>query len=554
MLLSTKFSTHGDAGVGANMAAAAQGDGGAGFKPGDPFNPYKQFAGVYIPEPVCKFRGLTPGAKLILGRLFRYAGKDGRAYPSMPTLGAETGMSADQARRYVRELEDGDFIRCEREPGKASHYIFLWHRAYQGETGAPRMGGRPLADAPVPKIDSTPGGCASTPLADALLADAPDEESHILKENQKRESSSSVGTPVQAETTDDDPPFFSEKENPKPEDRERLIADAQKQLQFARASMLSIGPGEIVREVADVAPSPDRAITIQILEAFSDYADFQTWIEDTIRRRVAQKARDSRWGLYLADARNHAEDFKFKREAADKARRDAEIEQDRQRQVEANRVRTLDVPMPALQAFGYIQARMAGRRFPWPLKARLERTGQPISPNALEAELRCWKRCPACEDRGKLGSPIDLDLRFCDCPAGTEVQCRDGNDCLEREMGRVHVDARSILIAACEELGQILSADLLRQAAAVVDDGTSITITPGATDPLSKIYAKDRGTQEDFQAVFRRLQWERVVVWDRGGQDTAKPPASPPASNGGGLRTITDADFEPLLARRVKAA
>jgi hypothetical protein len=300
-----------------------------------------------------------------------------------------------------------------------------------------------------------------------------------------------------------------------------------------------------------VAPSPDRAITIQILEAFSDYADFQTWIEDTIRRRVAQKARDSRWGLYLADARNHAEDFKFKREAADKARRDAEIEQERQHQVEAVRVRTLDAPMPVAEAFTYLAA---DRKLPWALREKLERTGELVSPNGLAAVAAAWKRCPDCSDTGKRGNPIDRDLRFCDCAAGIEAQYRDGADFPERETERVHVDARSLLMEACRELRQVLSEDLLAQAANVVDDGTSITITPGATDPLSKIYAKDRGTQEDFQAVFRRLQWERVVVWDRGGQDTAKPPASPPASNGGGLRTITDADFEPLLARRVKAA
>jgi len=109
---------------------------------------------IFIPEPICRYRGLTPGAKIALGRLFRCAGKNGKAYPAMPTLGVETGVGSKQVRRYVRELEDGAFIRCEREAGKASHYVFLWHAAYQGETGAARKGGRPLPKTGLPEKES----------------------------------------------------------------------------------------------------------------------------------------------------------------------------------------------------------------------------------------------------------------------------------------------------------------------------------------------------------------------------------------------------------------
>ena len=29
---------------------------------GQPFNPYKRFTGIFIPEPICKYKGLSPAA------------------------------------------------------------------------------------------------------------------------------------------------------------------------------------------------------------------------------------------------------------------------------------------------------------------------------------------------------------------------------------------------------------------------------------------------------------------------------------------------------------
>ena len=71
---------------------------------GQPFNPYKLFPGILIPEPICKYKGLSHGAKVIYGRLCRYAGENGEAYPGIPTLGAETGMSETLASRIPRRL------------------------------------------------------------------------------------------------------------------------------------------------------------------------------------------------------------------------------------------------------------------------------------------------------------------------------------------------------------------------------------------------------------------------------------------------------------------
>src|ERR1035437_1276467 len=121
------------------------------FQVGQKFNPYKRFVGIVIPEQVCKYGGLSLGAKLVYGRLCRYAGENGDAYPSVPTLGKELGISGKQARRYLRELEAHKFIESDPKPGDRSHYFFLWHQAFaSGDVGTRRKA------APLPKVGGVP--------------------------------------------------------------------------------------------------------------------------------------------------------------------------------------------------------------------------------------------------------------------------------------------------------------------------------------------------------------------------------------------------------------
>jgi hypothetical protein len=116
------------------------------FRIGEKFNPYKSFAGIFVPEHICKYRGLSLGAKMIYGRLCRYAGEDGAAYPSVPTVAKELGIGETQARAYLRELEGKRFIEVDRKHrhysangiGGSSSYSFLWHAAFNGDLGEKR--------------------------------------------------------------------------------------------------------------------------------------------------------------------------------------------------------------------------------------------------------------------------------------------------------------------------------------------------------------------------------------------------------------------------------
>jgi hypothetical protein len=96
------------------------------MKPGDPFNPYKVFVGVFIPNAIVKYSELSPGAKLCYGRLSQYAGENGAAYPSHETLAAELGVSSRQVRRYIDELTAANFLKVLHSQ-TSNHYLFLWH-------------------------------------------------------------------------------------------------------------------------------------------------------------------------------------------------------------------------------------------------------------------------------------------------------------------------------------------------------------------------------------------------------------------------------------------
>jgi hypothetical protein len=101
------------------------------MKAGEPFNPFGLFHGLFVPEALARYRGVSAGAKLAYGRLARYAGQDGQCYPAVPTLAHEIGLGLRQAQKYLRELERVNLIRrISRfsEHGQTSNqYQFLWH-------------------------------------------------------------------------------------------------------------------------------------------------------------------------------------------------------------------------------------------------------------------------------------------------------------------------------------------------------------------------------------------------------------------------------------------
>jgi len=102
---------------------------------GQPFNPFGLFYGLWVPECIARCRWLSGGAKLAWARLARYAGRDGRCYPTMKILGQEIGVGERQAQKYVAELERYELVRrVSRYLGRAqtsNGFEFLWHELFE---------------------------------------------------------------------------------------------------------------------------------------------------------------------------------------------------------------------------------------------------------------------------------------------------------------------------------------------------------------------------------------------------------------------------------------
>ena len=98
----------------------------------DFINPFKQYYVVLIPEAIVSYRGLSPGAKLVYGRLQRYAGRKGVAFPNIPELASEVGLGERQTKEYVAELVEQKFIFRERVFARGNVYKFCNHPCLAG--------------------------------------------------------------------------------------------------------------------------------------------------------------------------------------------------------------------------------------------------------------------------------------------------------------------------------------------------------------------------------------------------------------------------------------
>jgi len=109
--------------------------------------------------------------------------------------------------------------------------------------------------------------------------------------------------------------------------------------------------------------APDRAITVQILEAFSDYADFEAWLESTVSRPGA-KGKILHMGPVPDRRAQSGQDVARKRQAAEKQEQEWRTALEQSRAAEVAAVAELDQPMPALEAYSRIQARLNHRGVP----------------------------------------------------------------------------------------------------------------------------------------------------------------------------------------------
>ena len=161
-----------------------------GLRPGQQFNPFGLFNGIFIPEALAKSRMVSPGAKLTWGRLARFAGQDGRCYPAVETLGSEIGVGERQTQKYLAELERLKLIRRIRrfiDGAQTSNEVeFLWHSIF--EDGAKDRSGEGVNDRSSPWVnDRSP--------KESQLEESHSEESPNTDPDYPRTNRKSVDSP-----------------------------------------------------------------------------------------------------------------------------------------------------------------------------------------------------------------------------------------------------------------------------------------------------------------------------------------------------------------------
>ncbi len=126
---------------------------------GEEFNPYQQFNGIFIPEGLVKCQQIKDSVKILMGRLFRYAGENGKAYPYRITLAHECGWEIRKLDRTIKHAKDLKLIKTfpyklknKKVENSPNTYVFLYNKVYD-------TGKIPLVkndSAPLVKNDSAP--------------------------------------------------------------------------------------------------------------------------------------------------------------------------------------------------------------------------------------------------------------------------------------------------------------------------------------------------------------------------------------------------------------
>jgi hypothetical protein len=165
------------------------------LQPGEPFNPYRMFNGLFIPEGLVRCDSISAGAKLAWGRLARYAGEDGRCYPTVTTLAAEIGVGKRQGQKYLAELERARLIRrvrrFDQRAQTSNEFEFLWHEIFaQGVNDRSGVGVN----------DDSPRGVNDDSPKESQIEESHSEErktdlDYLPRNRKKRDSPSGVSSP-----------------------------------------------------------------------------------------------------------------------------------------------------------------------------------------------------------------------------------------------------------------------------------------------------------------------------------------------------------------------
>jgi DNA-binding transcriptional ArsR family regulator len=155
------------------------------YRGGEIFRPYKKFTGLFVPEGLARCTSISPGAKLVYGRLVRYSGQNGECHPALGTLAAEVGLKKRQVQNHLNRLEEAKLIRrIPRRSGRrqtSNAYVFLWHPLFEEGVNKAAHGG---------VQEPTPG-----PMQDHAHKESQREESHLEEKVRDLDSLPQIAKP-----------------------------------------------------------------------------------------------------------------------------------------------------------------------------------------------------------------------------------------------------------------------------------------------------------------------------------------------------------------------
>src|ERR1700722_4625427 len=105
---------------------------------GKPFSPFRAFTGVFIPDGLVSFHGISAAEKICLARLYRYCGKKDHCWPRQDELAEELNVEVRTIHTYLSHLEQAGFLTVEqRGMGQSNMYRMIAHSVFfeDDETG-----------------------------------------------------------------------------------------------------------------------------------------------------------------------------------------------------------------------------------------------------------------------------------------------------------------------------------------------------------------------------------------------------------------------------------
>lgn len=96
---------------------------------------HRKLYGMFVPDGLAKYKGVSLGAKLLWACLHKFSGKDGRCFPTEGTLAEKLGCSVRTVQRWMAELVRDSFVEVVKLPGywNKNGYHLLNHTCFDSD-------------------------------------------------------------------------------------------------------------------------------------------------------------------------------------------------------------------------------------------------------------------------------------------------------------------------------------------------------------------------------------------------------------------------------------